>query len=109
MKMSKLFRETAALVARDVHYNTMCVAVWNLSRKNGEVVRHGPTHFLARLYRKDAIAYHTETGITVSPYWFGPTSRSFYDHSSPAQQREYRQMRILALLFAACVAEDEGD
>ncbi|MCI0558223.1 MAG: hypothetical protein MN733_06985 [Nitrososphaera sp.] len=109
MKLSKLFREAATLVARDVSYNTMCQAVWDVSRSNGEVVRYGPTYFLARLYRKDAMKYHKNTGIIVSPYWFGPTNRSLYDRSSPAQQKEYRQMRVLALLFAACIAEDEGD
>lgn len=101
MKLSTRLREAAEVVANKRGYNSMCLAIWK-ARKGALPL---PTEDLVtHLYREDANKYH---GRKTGGYWFGPTACSHFYKGTPAEQKEYQQMRVLALLFAACVAEDE--
>lgn len=102
MKLSTTLRKAARIAANNPRYNSMCLAI---RKAHGGSLPLSGAAFVAWLYRKDANKY----GNKMGGYWFGPTALSHYWKGIPAEQKEYRQMRVLALLFAACYAEDEEE
>lgn len=104
MKLSKHLRAAASIVANNPRYNAMCQAIREV-RPRGTVDSTKAEGFVSSLYEEDASKYHGDAPSTS--YWFGPTTLSGYRKGTLAERNEYRRMRVLALLFAACVAEDE--
>ncbi|MCI0564922.1 MAG: hypothetical protein MN733_41170 [Nitrososphaera sp.] len=105
MKLSEHLRDAAAYVADKPNYNSMCLAIWH-TRPDDYLAQQEAEDFISDLYHRDANKYH---GHRIAGYWFGPTEFSCCYPDSPADHEEYRQMRVLALLFAACIAKDEGN